>query len=448
MQELENMILSGLLNGQIERWTQSMVLIDPRGFTGDRGKLFAIMKGLFQATGRPMDKEALLASLSTLKNKATAVAISTVLESLNGDTPTDAQFAMALHSFQESVLDRQFNGIVTNALEINAKGLAIGGKELEGREAAIAYLMANLPSITSTSDSTATDVLLEGESVVAEYEKAREGSSNLIFTHLRDVDAVARGFEPGDFVMVEGFTGDGKTMFCCNFAHNVACIEGRTVLYCTSETVAPRIRRRIFCRHSSDPRFETQIPYSDLKHGTLTEQQERVMHEVVKDLDAGRRSGKYGSIFVMSLTKGISSVQSVIRTVRQCSNNLALVVIDYLALLAAERVDLVDIVRTCKGLAVSEQLVIVSPWQTSITAWEAAMKAGSYRRASMSETSEAEKSADAVITLLRDPDDVGRLLCKFTKLRDEGEGDVFSLSADFAHSTISDYISSMGSVSL
>lgn len=46
-----------------------------------------------------------------------------------------------------------------------------------------------------------------------------------ISTGFRDVDSITNGLKPGDFIIIGGAPGMGKTTFCLNIALNVALIK-------------------------------------------------------------------------------------------------------------------------------------------------------------------------------------------------------------------------------
>lgn len=124
-----------------------------------------------------------------------------------------------------------------------------------------------------------------------------------------------------------------------------------------------------------------------------------------------------------------------------------LVIVDYAGLMGAgRRVErrqegLVEVLQGLKGLATGHSrgrgVPLVSAYQTSRLKLEEARKEGGYTLDSLAETAEAERSADLVLTLLRQHDEDSELRAQVLKYRD-GRMIEFVLETDFSRSIVTD----------
>lgn len=105
------------------------------------------------------------------------------------------------------------------------------------------------------------------------------------------------------------------------------------------------------------------------------------------------------------------------------NNPLDLLMVDSLNLLSPlskrgnEREEYNDTLKRAKALATELALPLVSPWQITRTAFQAAASSNTYQLASLSDTSEAEKSASQIITLLRPDADDSSVVAQVLKSR-------------------------------
>ena len=86
---------------------------------------------------------------------------------------------------------------------------------------------------------------------------------------------------------------------------------------------------------------------------------------------------------------------------------------------------------------------MVSPWQINKQAYKEALEAQSYTLASLADTSEAEKSPDLVITLLRPSEESHLGKMQGLKLRDSPKIPPFDVEVDYRNSFIGDTGSSL-----
>lgn len=436
---VQRILLAGLASGSADRWTYAMPQLLEQHFAADERKLFKIYREMWRRTGSPLTGQSIRMLLADVKDETTRLTMLALVDDLEKmeNAADEATWRFSVHHVQDQLQSAQFQDIVTTALQIHATGATVKNRRLEGRYAAVEYLMAALPELNPAANLHLQDAAAEADGVLEEYERAKAGKQKLVRTGIASLDKEISGLEPGDFMAVLGFTGEGKTMLCGSIAHNVV-VGGGHVVYCTTETVPEKIKRRFYCKHSMQPIFRRPIPYNDMKHGRLSPEGEQTLRDVVVDLKQGRANNTYGA-FKVTTIQTLEDVRRAIVGSQRELGRVDLVVIDYLALAAksSDRVALVDAIKACKQMATSLGTPVVSPWQTSIDAWQRALKAGGYTKAAMSETSEIEKTADFVLTMLRDPDSM-RLLCKMTKCRDEADNQPFELDFVPNHSYVGD----------
>ena len=113
--------------------------------------------------------------------------------------------------------------------------------------------------------------------------------------------------------------------------------------------------------------------------------------------------------------------------------------VDYLGLVHSEtarrsrREELDDMLVRVKQLAVNERIPVVSPWQISREGFERGRQlAGEFTLNSLADTSQTERSADVVLTIYYEDDELN---CQILKNRDGETGD-FTLTTDFKTSRV------------
>ena len=101
----------------------------------------------------------------------------------------------------------------------------------------------------------------------------------------------------------------------------------------------------------------------------------------------------------------------------------------------SEREELNDMLRDWKTISTSfndgKGIPMLSPWQMSREAWQTAQQVGMYQMASLSDTSEAEKTPDMVMTLLRFADSPKKARFQTLKMRDSEIPPIIELDVDY-----------------
>lgn len=232
-----------------------------------------------------------------------------------------------------------------------------------------------------------------------------------------------------------------NTQMCCQTAWSAAVEQGKNVFFATSETVRATVRRRIVARHSRQPQFGLPkgLDSTDLKNGTLSVPQEKVLQAVLDDL---KNNPAYGKLHIAQIPRGATLSYVEARMNRAASEyQVDLALCDYLALLKSdrkrnsEREEMNEILKDAKVFATSFQdglgVPFISPWQIKQASFKDAQTTGAYGLASLADTSEAEKSSDQIITLLRQAEQQQQLSLQFLKMRDGDIPNAITLQTDF-----------------
>jgi replicative DNA helicase len=339
---------------------------------------------------------------------------------------------------------------IATAMEILTSGKEVNRRELQGHEDAREYLYSSLADIDRLDKADIApegNIRTEAREIMDDYAKRKEGQGRTgVRTGLPAIDLTTNGLENGELILIAAYTGEGKSHLCTQIAWDVCVNQGKNVFFSTAETQRTQVRRRLIARHSRLPKFGLPrgLDSKDLRQGTLSPEHESVLQAVIEDFTT---NPTYGRVHLAQVPRGatLSFVEARLNRAQQ-SHEYHLHVMDYLTLLTADvrrassREELNDILRNGKmsavGFADGTGIPLVSPWAMSQTAMKAAQLAGGYGLASLSDTSEAEKSADTIIALLRLPDTPNEIRLQFLKARDAEVPPASSLQVDYRNSFI------------
>lgn len=257
------------------------------------------------------------------------------------------------------------------------------------------------------------------------------------------VSAPSRLYVTNDFIPTH------NTHFGVQLAHHAAVMQGKNVVFLTTETVRATVRRRLIARHSAMRFFDIAgggLNSRDIKNYMLTREQKEQLHQVVTD---SSKNPGYGHRWIAQVPRSatISHIES--RLVRlQRMFHIDLVIVDSLYLLRPEkrrntdREELSGILKEAKQLATTFNdglgIPLVSPWQVSRSARQEADRTGFYTSQALSETAEASNSADIIISLLAPLDcdtRVVTLKSQVMKNRDGEKANAIEILVDYATST-------------
>lgn len=359
---------------------------------------------------------------------------------------SDHEFRYAVDSLKDQRAFQLTGEALTQAYEVLVRGAEVNRENLKGHRDARTYATSQFSVIDKLDNIQAApegDMMHEGSEVLAEYIDRKTGKIGQgVLTGISAIDKVTSGFGAGELIVVAAFTNAGKTQFCCQTAWHTAVKQGKNVFFATSETVRPTVRRRIIARHSMEPQFglDRGLNSTDIKNGTLSPEEEKVLKAVVDDLD---NNPAYGKLHITQVPRGATLSYLEARMNRQGALwQIDLALVDYLALLKSdrkrnsEREEFNDVIRDAKVYATSfnegNGVPLVSPWQIRRESHAEALTSGMYTLSSLSDTAEIEKSADQIVSLLKvGAPETKELSLQFLKMRDGEIPNAVTLTTDF-----------------
>lgn len=408
--------------------------------------LWKILVRYFDMTGDVIPLRTMSDLLSRSgQDAAKALAYEALYEELAERTVEDHSFIYSIEALKDERAESLTGEAITTSLEILQRGVEIDRVEYVGHQAAREYLYAELGRIDRLASVEAApegDVRIESDAILQDYADRKAGIGvGAVQSGIATIDAVTSGFQNGELILVCAYTGEGKSQMSTQVAWDAMVRQGKNVFFATSETVREQVRRRLLARHSLLEGFEHPggLDSARIKNGTLDENEEEVLRRVVEDFAT---NPTYGRMHVAQVPRGatLGYVEAKLARAQQ-RWNVDLVVVDYLALLKPDRrrqnnrEELNDILKDAKAMAVSHDggrgVPLVSPWQMSQSAYKDALRSGEYTLANLADTSEAEKSSDTIISLLRMPDTPGEVKAQMLKVRDSDRPAPFTLEIDY-----------------
>jgi len=256
------------------------------------------------------------------------------------------------------------------------------------------------------------DVTSERDEIFAEYEEAKknQGVVDGILTGYSKIDAAIDAIVPGQLIVLAGASGEGKSWMAANIAVNVATKQKKNVVILTAETLRQQYRRRLYVCHSNNPKFGYPVEFEKAKNGSFSEEEEEQFRMVVNDFT----SGEYGRIEVSQISNGttISDIAIYLEKLN-LSMPIDFVIMDYLTLFkpsrrsSSQREEAVSLFKEAKNLAITfnngQGIPVLTLHQTSMQARDVVkFEPGKfYTLSSLADSSEAGKSADVAMALLR-----------------------------------------------
>lgn len=416
--------------------------------------LFSLLERYTEKTGAVLTRTA-LADLFKDRDAGTVAAYQETYDELAVRSVSDADFIWSLDQVRQLAAERATTEALTEGMEILNRGVETDkGEELRGHADARTHVIARFADIDrsmSMQDAPEGELRGEGQDILAEYAAQEElnakGLGGGISFGVPPLDERLGGVHRGEFILIVGYTSDGKTSMCVQLAWSAAVEQGKNVLFLTTETVRNQVRRRLIARHSCLPVFGhgDGLNSRDIKDGTLNGEEKERFIAVVDDLDS---NPGYGRQYIAQVPRGasMSYVESkIVRVGRQMQ--IDLVVMDYLALLKPERKrttvreELAEMMKSAKQISTTANdglgVPFLSPWQVSRTARAEAEAKQFYTLAALSETAEAPNSADTVISLLAPLDNQDRSCAVKTQImkhRDGEKANSIELRVDYATS--------------
>ena len=225
---------------------------------------------------------------------------------------------------------RTMQDLLRDAASITQTGLEIkeekSKKILLGPIDAMNYLMDRAHEIVApiTNARLAGEVTNDTDDFLAEYERRKADPLSGIgqFTGLSQMDDALSGAKKYELWTHAAFTGGLKSTLMLNWAYNQAVYFGHSSLVFSLEMPYDQVRRILMALHSLHPRFrqiridlglqidpntDTGLPYSKMRGGTLSDNEEMFLREYVAPDLKGKQvvppmhidpSGGYGQIHI------------------------------------------------------------------------------------------------------------------------------------------------------
>lgn len=211
--------------------------------------------------------------------------------------------------------------------------------------------------------------------------------------------------------VTEDYLVTHNSQFAAQLAWNAAVKQGKNVYFATTETVRDTTMRRLIARHSREPQFGLPrgLNVNDIKRGSLSPDEKAAFHDVVKDFTT---NDNYASCYIAQMPRN-ATINYLDKSAQRADRKaeIGCVVVDYLQLFKAirarqsEREEYNELLRDGKVWANTfgkgRGVALITPWQMRQEEYKVAAKAGAYTLSSLSDTSEAEKTPDIIIALLR-----------------------------------------------
>lgn len=378
------------------------------------------------------------------------VALVELFEFLSKTSVDEHEFEAALDVLKTEEMTRRTGEALVTAREIlQGEYFDENTDEVHsGQEAARSYLAGALQELESSGAESAPegDMRDDMEKLWQTYLKREEDPDHEagIPYGIAELDEITGGVRPGDLTLVAAFTSSGKSQFIANLAWS-AMQAGKHVLMFTTETTREEMEVRIIARHSRSAKFKLPggLDSHHIYSGSLTPSDKDVFKEVLDDFKQAR-----GRLTMVQMPPS-GSEEYVYAKANQYNRRdpVDLILIDSINLLRGNRRSdskremLENLLQNFKRFASAfdngRGVGVVSPWQMSRTAWREALESGgNYTLASLSDTSEAEKSPSAIITLFKGDDlgEPGRVYLQLLKSRGSKEMPRVSYPVDYRNS--------------
>lgn len=460
----EEIVLAGVLPDNKHRLEVLIRKLTPKHFTDKtRETLYNLLDRYYSQTGSVLSSQH-LSDLLRKKDAGTSSLYQETYNYLESIEVSDIDFSWSVEQLREQAVEKKLAEVILESMEILRNGITDEktGETEEGPEDAKARLLAGIQTIDNelnSQDSPEGDLRDETSDILEDYQERKRsrlsGKSMGIKFGIPELDDKLGGMQKGELILVGAASGTGKSTLAVQAAWSAAVEQGKNVVFLTTETLRPQIRRKLVARHSKLPVFAIPegLNTRDLKGGTLSPAQETKLEEVVKDFT---QNESYGRIYIAQVPRN-STITSIEQTLIRIDSMFPIdfVVMDYLALLSSDRKrqttreELAAIIKEAKQVATTfrdgEGVPLLSPWQLSRSAQEQAEKIGMYTTAALSETAEATNSSDSIITLMAPADNDSRyteMTAQVVKNRDGETANGILVDVDYATSAFTSKSSS------
>jgi len=362
---------------------------------------------------------------------------------------SSGDFKYAVDQLLDEETTRRTGEALAIAYQIFDTGFEKDGVSHQGHEAVREFLLTEISSIDKTysyADMDEGSISSSVNDILKEYQHTKEsGDLSYIPSGIKCIDDAIGGVSVGDLGLIGAYTSMGKSQLSVHWAYQAA-MQGKNTYYATTETTRGQIINRMLARHSRNPKFGLPdgLDHKKIRLGQLSEEQEKAFYMVLKDF---RDNKDYGKLFIAQLA-GNTTVQSLEQQMmkEQREWNIDLCVVDYLNLLKPTRKrnsaveEGNDKLSEAKVLATSfngHGIAIISPWQMNREGYDEALISQEFRIDRLAQTSEAEKSADWIISLYQDQERKNEVYLKLLKTRDSAFGPKEKVSVDYRNAFFS-----------
>lgn len=426
LEDLEHQIVAASL-----AHTDILELVNVRfrgRLTGRLASLFTAAAAYFTVTRGPLTREALFSLLADnepdFSKHEEYLALYDAFTAPPYSDYSDSDRRWFLHAYDQEWQKRQTGLALASAAEAMRGGHHAHGREFTGASAAWQVLAEARLDFENSSPSSIHEAELTstGDSAKQDYHIATESRYSGCPLGLPEVNDILNGLRPGDMYIITAFAHEGKSFMMLNDAHT-SFVAGRNVSLGTGEMNIKKYRNRFIALHSAylarKGTIPQAIPTMSIDRGILTPEEHAIFLQVIEDYTT---NPTYGKFFLFQFP--FRSTPSVVFNKFSDYDRIVpldMGIVDYLGLLTSERSrvsrreELDDLIRETKALALDfaggRGLALEVGYQTNRQSFERAQQNGYYDLTCFSESSEAEKSADAALYLLSQRQNPNELKC-------------------------------------
>lgn len=451
----DDLILGACIgSNEIERYQRAVHEAHPEFFIpGPHRELFELIARYYRITNYPLAYDQFQAMLQSAGiDAARAMLLDQEFRRLWVLEVPEPHFRFALKEIRLKRRDEKLGATLADSLRAMYEGV----RGEQGYDVSRKVLTAGLSEIDRHFQPTNPegDIRLDGAAMLEEYALAQQTggfTERMVRTALTEVDSRITGLRPGENMLVAAYSSHGKTTVIQNVAWSAAVQEHKNVLVFTNENLYGQYRARIYSRHTHwQPGAVGAVGglrYNDIKTGSLSGQDEIIWRRTIDDF---ARNPAYGKLVVVQMPMG-GSMQWVSGQLDRWHDEMdvGLVCLDYVGRMGPitprpqRREELNDTLVMWKNSLVSfgngEGVPGITGYQTSRQSMIEALSRGYYTLDCLAETSEAERNADIVLSLLFQEDVERELRIQLLKNRDGALLEPTSIVADFATSLITGY---------
>lgn len=439
----DDLILGGALGDETGRWARILHDCQSEHFVGSFASLYDLGARFYRATGYPIDYAA-FNDMGQHLDPALRITLDAEFARLWHLQVPEAHFRWAIKAIVDKRRDERLVAGLMEAMRAMTEG--IGGEQ--GFDAARGRLSTAMADIDRNFAPAPPygNIRDDAAQVWADYIEATQThgiTEATVMTGLPEIDSRIIGMRPGENVLVAAYSGEGKTTTIQNIGWHACTQQGKNVLVLTNENQYEQYRQRVYNRHAH-AFVQGGLSHNDTRTGSLTPEQAAVWQQVCTDFGA---NDAYGRLEIVQMPTGASMTWVTQQLDRYADEmDVDLVVLDYIGRLGAitqrptRRDELNDSLNLWKSALVGfnhgQGVPGVTGYQVSRQWWEEARRTGYYTLNCLAETSEAERNADVVVSLLRMEGVEREAMAQILKNRDGAPLEPTPILTDFATSLV------------